>query len=182
MLVVELEQRLLEFGQLEEPVLLPARTLDGALAVGAHEDAVLVLFQIAFGVVGFLVHAVPALVGTLVAVALVVEVLPELPHGARVARLGRAHEVGVGDVKQVPYVAERRLHRVAPFLRGHPLAGRRVGHLLAVLVHAGDERHVVAVHALVAGNRVGRDRRVGGAQMRGGIHVIDRGGERIGSL
>ena len=181
-LVVELKQRLLELGQLEEPVLLAAGLLHRALAVGADELAVLVLLEVGLGVVGFLVHAVPALVAALVAVALVVEVLPELLHGAGVARLSRAHKIGVGDVEKIPHVAEGRLHGVAPFLRRHALRSGRVGNLLAMLVHAGDERHVVAVHALVTRNRVGRDGGVRRAQVRGGIHVVNGCGERIGSL
>ena len=182
MLVVELEQRLLELGQLEEPVLLAAGLLHRALAVGADELAVLVLLEVGLGVVSFLVHTIPAFVAALVAVALVVEVLPELLHGAGMARLSRAHEIGVGDVEKIPHVAESRLHGVAPFLRRHALRGGRVGDLLAMLVHAGDERHVVAIHALVARDGVGCDGGVRRAQMRCGIHVINRCGERIGSL
>ena len=72
MLVVELEQRLLELGQLEEPVLLAAGLLHRALAVGADELAVLVLLEVGLGVVSFLVHTIPAFVAALVAVALVV--------------------------------------------------------------------------------------------------------------
>ena len=127
-------------------------------------------------------HAVPALVAALVAPALVVKVLPELLHGARVARLGGAHEIGVGDVEQVPHVAERRLHGIAPGLRGHALRLGGIGHFLAMLVHARDERHVVAVHALVARDGIGGDGGVGRAQMRLGVHVINRRGERVGSL
>ena len=181
-LLVELQQRLLELGKLEEPVLLAAGLLHRAMAVGAHQLAVLVLLKVGLGVIGFLVHAVPTLVAALVAPALVEQVLPELLHGAGVARLGGAHEIGVGDVEQVPHVAERRLHGIAPGLRGHALRLGGIGHFLAMLVHTRDERHVVAVHALVARDGIGGDGGVGRAQMGLGVHVIDGRGERVGSL
>ena len=181
-LLVELEQRLLELGKLEEPVLLAGGLLHGAMAIGAHPLAVVVLLQVALGVVGLLVHAVPALVAALVAPTLVVEILPELLDGARMTRFGGAHEVGVGDVEHLPGIAEGGLHRIAPLLGLHALGRGGIGDLLAVLVHAGDESDVVAVHALVARHRVGGDRRVGGAQMRRGVDVVDGRGERIGSL
>lgn len=126
--------------------------------------------------------AVPALVGALVEVALVVEVGPEPLDGARVARLGGAHEVGVGDAEHVPRLAEGGLHRVAPGLRRHAVLGGHVGHLLAVLVHAGDEGHLAPVHALVARHGVGGDGGVGRPQVRRGVDVVDRRGERVGSL
>ena len=181
-LLIERKQLVAELGQLEEPVLLTARLLHGALAVGAHELPLVVLLKVALGVVRLLVHAVPALVAALVAPALVVELLPELLHALRVARLGGAHEVGVGDAQHVPRVAERGLHGIAPVLRGHALGGGRVGHLLAVLVHARDERDVVAVHALVARHGVGRDGGIGRAEVRGSVDVVDGSGERVGSL
>ena len=181
-LLVERQQLVAELGQLEEPVLLAARLLHGALAVGAHQFALVVLLEVALGVVGFLVHAVPAFVAALVAPALVVEVLPELLHGNGVARLGGAHEVGVGDAQHIPCVAECGLHGIAPILRGHTLVGSGVGHLLAVLVHARHERHVVAVHALVARHGVGGDGGVRRAEVRGRVDVVDGGGERVGSL
>ena len=181
-LLVERQQLVAELGQLEEPVLLAARLLHGALTVRAHELPFLVLLKVALGVVRLLVHAVPALVAALVAPALVVEVLPELLHGHGVARLGGAHEVGVGDAQHIPCVAECGLHGIAPVLRGHTLVGSGVGHLLAVLVHARHERHVVAVHALVARHGVGGDGGVRGAEVRGRVDVVDGGGERVGSL
>ena len=182
-LVVEGEELVLELGELEEPVLL-ARGLVAhrALAVGAHEFAVLVLLQIALGVVGLLVHAVPALVGALVQPALLVQIAPELLHGTGLAILGGAHEVGVVDIQRLPRIGEGRGQRVAPGLRGHAVLLGSLGDLLAVLVGAGDERHVVAVHTLVASNGVGGHRGIGGTQMRRGVDVVDGRGDAEGSL
>ena len=63
MALVEVEQRLLELAQLEEPVLLArGHELDGALAVGADELAIVVTLEVAFGVVGLLMDAIPPLI------------------------------------------------------------------------------------------------------------------------
>ena len=182
MLFVVLQQGLLELGKLEEPVFLAAGLLNRALAVGAYEFALFVLQEVAFVVVGFLVNAVPAFVGALVAVALVVQVLPELLNRFGMTGLGGANEIGVGDVEHVPAIAEGRLHGVAPILRRHTLGSCRVGDLLAVLVHTGNERHIVAVHALVARNRIGSDGGIGGTQVGCRVNVVNRSGEGIGSL
>ena len=44
-------------------------------------------------------------------------------------------------------------------LRGEPFLDRRLLHLEAVLVGAGQEEHVLAVEPLEASDRIGRDRR-----------------------
>ena len=183
MLVIEGEEFVLELGELEEPVLL-ARGLVAhrALAVGAHEFAVLVLLQIALGVVGLLMDAVPALVGALVQPAFLVQIGPELLHGARLAILSGAHEVGVVDIQRLPRIGEGGGEGIAPGLRGHAVLLGGLGDLLAVLVGAGDERHVVAVHTLVASNGVGGHRGIGGTQMRRGVDVVDGRGDAEGSL
>ncbi len=55
-------------------------------------------------------------------------------------------------------------------------------HLDAVLVGAGEEEDVVAVEPHEAGDRVGRDRLVGVADMRHAVGIGDRGGEVIVGL
>ena len=58
-----------------------------------------------------------------------------------------------------------------PVLLGGP------GHLLAVLVGAGEEEDVVADQPVPAGQGVGVDRRVGVADVGRVVHVVDRGGD-----
>ena len=181
-LLIELEQGLLEFGKLEEPVLLAGCAADGTLAVGADEFALLVLFQVAFRVVGFLVHAVPALIGALIQIALLIQVVPELLDGTLLGGLGGAHETVVGDIEHIPGIREGGDHAVAPFLGLHAVALGGFGNLLAMLVKAGDEGDVVVVHALIAGHGICRDGGVRGAQVRCRVHVVDRCGEGISSL
>ena len=73
------------------------------------------------------------------------------------------------------------VHRVAvpELARRDALALRRLGDRLAVLVGAGEEEHVLAALAHVAGQHVGRDRRVGVAQMGLAVHVVDRRGDVV---
>ena len=52
---------------------------------------------------------------------------------------------------------------------------RRLLDLLAVLIGAGQEEHVVAVQPLEPRHDIGRDRGVGVTDMRRAIHIIDRG-------
>ncbi len=59
---------------------------------------------------------------------------------------------------------------------------RGVGDRLAVLVGAGQEEHVLAALAVVARHHVGGDRRVGVAQVRGRVDVVDRRGHVEGHL
>ena len=126
--------------------------------------------------------AVPALVGALVQPAFLVQIGPELLHGARLAILSGAHEVGVVDIQRLPRIGEGGGEGIAPGLRGHAVLLGGLGDLLAVLVGAGDERHVVAVHTLVASNGVGGHRGIGGTQMRRGVDVVDGRGDAEGSL
>ena len=68
---------------------------------------------------------------------------------------------------------------VGQLLRRDPLAlGRRLDRL-AVLVGAGEEEDVLAALAHVAGEDVGRHRRVGVAEVGLGVDVVDRGGDVV---
>ena len=51
-----------------------------------------------------------------------------------------------------------------------------------MLVGAGQEEDVVAVEPHEAGDRVGRDRLIGVADMRRAVRIGDRGGDVIGGL
>jgi hypothetical protein len=63
----------------------------------------------------------------------------------------------------------------------HALALGGQGDGLAVLVRAREEEDVVAALAVVAGEHVGRDRRVRVPQVRRGVDVVDRGGDVEGA-
>ena len=90
------------------------------------------------------------------------------------AGLGGADEVVVGDVEQLPHLAEASRGAVGPFERCDALGFGGALDLQPVLVGAGEEEHVVAVLAAPPGQRVGRDRGVRRADVGHVVHVVDR--------
>ena len=121
--------------------------------------------------------AVPALVQALVHVPVVVDALHHLLHAHRVAGVGRADEEVVRDVDARHQLLETEGVAIGELLRRHPLAlgGLRDG--LAVLVGAREEEHVLAALAHMPGQDVRPDGRVRMAEVRRGVHVVDRGGD-----
>lgn len=142
--------------------------LDLATAVGA-----LAIDKVAFGELRLAWRAIVAVVGSLVEVAVVMELLHEVLDALHVARLRRADEVVVGDVEVAPQLGELRHLAVAPLLRRHAVRGSGLGDLLAMLVHAGEEEDIAPVHAGEAGGGVGRDGGVRGTDMRLAVNVVD---------
>jgi hypothetical protein len=185
-LVIEREEPVLEGGELEEVGLL-LDALERAAAVRAEVltlgAALLVcLLDLGLGEVGLLRHAVPAVVGALVEVAALQHAVPQVLDRVVLAGLGGADEVVVGDLELAPEVLEERGLGVAPLLRRHAVVGGGLCDLLAVLVHAGQELDVIACRAAEARLDVREQGAVGGAQVRGGVDVVDGGGDEVGRL
>ena len=185
-LVIELEQAVLERGELEEVGLL-LHALERTAAVGAEVLALGVVLlvglrDLGLGEVGLLGHAVPAVIGALVKVAGLLHALPEVLHGVVLALLGGADEVVVRNLELAPEVLEEGSLEVAPLLWGHAVLGRGLGDLLAVLVHAREELDVVAGCATIARLDVAEDGRVGRAQVRLGVDVVDGRGDEEARL
>ena len=61
-------------------------------------------------------------------------------HNLFVTRFGRANEVVVGQVQSLSKGFPGSREFVAIFLRGLLIGGRRLLHLLAVLIQAGQEK------------------------------------------
>ena len=103
----------------------------------------------------------------------------QLLHAALVALFGGADEVVVGEPELVPQAAELagdgggELRRRAAGLLGGALD------LLAVLVGAGEEPGVDAQRPFAPRDGVADDGRVGVAQVRPRIHVVDGRGQVI---
>ena len=169
---VEALERLLKGAEAEEPVLL---------ALPEQRDLVdragVVRAALGLGLEVGAARAVPALVEALVDVAVVVHPLDDLLHLRHVLGVGGADEEVVGPVDAPGQLAETRRVGVDQVPRGDPLRLGRQRHRLAVLVGAGEEEDVLAALAVVAREHVGGDRRVGVAEMRLGVHVVDRGGD-----
>ena len=147
-----------------EEVCLLLGVVDLAAAVGT-----LAVHQLALRPEGLAGGAVLALIGALVDVAVVVHLLEDLLHGGAVIVVGGADEPVVGDVHQLPQIqhAPLALHdAVHEGLRRHAGLLRLRLDLLAVLVGAGEEHHVIALQALIAGDGVGGHGAVGVADVQ----------------
>ena len=161
-------------GQAEEVGLLLG-VLDGPAAVGA-----LAVHQLGLRPEGLAGLAVLAHVLALVDVPVFVHLFEDLLDGGHVVVVGGADEPVVGDVHQLPQV----LH---PLLPGDDAVHERLGgdagllglvlNLLAVLVGAGEEHHVVALEPLVPGHGVGGHGAVGVADVELVRGVVDGGGD-----
>ena len=158
-----------------EEIRLLLRVVYLAAAVGA-----LAVHQLALRPEALAGGAVLALIGALVDVALLVHGLEDLLYGGAVIVVGGADKAVVGDVHQLPQVedAPLALHDVI-----HELLGGHTGFfglrfdLLAVLVGAGEEHHVIALQALVAGDGIGGHGAVAVADVQLVRGVVDRRGD-----
>ena len=118
-------------------------------------------------------RTVPALVFALVDVALIVELLENLLYGLHVALVGRADEVVVLDVHQLPELLDAVHDMIDVRLRRHAGIARLALDLLPMLIRAGQEKHVVAGLLLEAGHGVRRGRAVAVADMQVVAGVVD---------
>ena len=103
----------------------------------------------------------------------------QIVHYAGVFRVGGALEVIDLQTQHLPLSLELGGDDVAEFLGR--LAGALGGalHIDAVLVAAGGEHRMVALHGLKPLNEIRHDGGVGVANVRRGIDVVDRSGEVI---
>ena len=96
------------------------------------------------------------------------------------ARLGGADEIVVRAIEPFHHGLEARHVALDQLARRQVFLGRRLQHLDAVLVGAGEKEHVMAVEPHEAGDGVGGDRLIGVADMRRAVRIGDRGGDVIG--
>ncbi len=170
-LLVEPQQRLLVRGEGEEVVVL-LQALDRDAV-----DRAVPVHQLALGLELLAGRAVRALVGPQEDLPPVVEALDEQLDPLGVPGLGRPDEVVVGDEEPLPDLPPLRHHPVGPLLRRDAELGRRLRHVVAVLVGAGQEVDVLAAHPAVPRDQVARDDLVRGADVRLGVDVRDRRGD-----
>ncbi len=173
--LVEREQPVLPGRETEEPgrLLHPLHRRAGGAdprAVGLHR-------RFALAVERLVAHRVPAAIVAEIEIARVVDALPERLAGAVVARLGGADEVVVGDVHRARERAEVLRHLVGERFRRHAGSGSGLVYLLAVLVGAGQEEHLVRVEPHEAGEHIAGERGVGVPDMGHVVHIVDRRGD-----
>ena len=170
-LLVELEQTVGVLAGLEEVGLLVG-LVDLAAALGA-----LAVHQLAVGPEALAGLAVVADVLALVDVALLVQLGENLLAGLHVVVVGGADEAVVADVHQLPQVLDGGDDLIDVLLRSHAGVGGLVLNLLAVLVGAGQEHDVAALHPLEACQRVAGHGGVAVADVQLVAGVIDRCGD-----
>ena len=160
----------------EEEVLLLG-PLAGPLVVGAD---VVRLAQLLLVLEALAARAVPAAVlpevdrVPAVGRLRLAQARPQLQDAPAVDVLGGPDEAVVADVVPVPQRAERRRDDVAVLLLGDAPLARDPLDVLPVLVGAGQEEDVLPPEAPRARQRVGGDRRVGVADVRHVVDVVDR--------
>ena len=91
------------------------------------------------------------------------------------ALVGGADEIVIVDVHQLPQILDARNDMVDIFLRGHALVAGLALDLLAVLIGAGEEMHVVAGELLEAGHGISRRGAVGVTDVQVVAGIVDGG-------
>ena len=174
---VEIEQPLGEGGELEEIALLLDPFDRRALRTEPHPLVVEAGFALV--VIGLVAHRVPAGIFVEIDVAGRLHALPDRLRGTVMARLGGADEFVVGAIEPLHHGLEARHVALDQFARRHVLLRRRLQHLDAVLVGAGEEKYISPIKPHEAGDGVGGDGLVGVADMRRAVRIGDRGGDVI---
>ena len=108
------------------------------------------LLELALVVIGLVAHRVPAGIFVEIDVAVLLHAPPQLLASALMPLLAGADEIVVGAVERGDHVAETWRVAVGKLCRGDALLLRRLQHLDAMLVGAGQEKHVHALQAAEA--------------------------------
>ena len=166
---VEPLERLLEGGQPEEPVVLLL-----ALELDLVDRAAVAVLELGLGLEVGAARAVPALVGALVDVAVVVDALDDLADRAMCSGSVVRMKKSLVALSVARQLLEADRVAVAELARRDAELLGRLGDRLAVLVGAREEEDVLAALAHVAREHVGGDRRVRVPEMRLAVHVVDR--------
>jgi hypothetical protein len=91
------------------------------------------------------------------------------------ALLRGADEIVIGAAERLDHLLEERRVAVGKRARRQALTRRRLLHLDAVLVRAGEEIDLAAVEPLKAGNGIRSQRLIGVADMGRSVRIGDRG-------
>src|SRR5450432_1195874 len=110
------------------------------------------------------------------------EALENSLHTFLVRRIGRGGPTIVTDFKFLPKGDESRRDLIDELLGRDARLLRRLLHLLAVLIDAGEEENRVAFQPMITRDDIGEHLLVGMANVRRAVGVVDRGGdvERFG--
>ena len=143
---------------------------DRAAAVGT-----LAVDKLAFCPEGFAGCAVPAFVGTLVNISLIVKLLEDLLNLLLVRRIRGADETVIAGAHQIPDLTDHAGIPVDKFLRRH--AGFRSLDLilLTMFIRPGLKNDIITFSPFIAGDRIRQHSLIGIADMRLAGRVGNRG-------
>src|SRR5581483_3712859 len=170
---VELQQPVLEFGELEIEILFGDR-LRGPSAIRAR------IAGFRFADVEFVEDAILSGVGAFVDITVLETPVEQVLDHAGVLGVGGALEPVDLQAQDFPLPAEFLRNEIGELLRRPAGGAGGALDLLAMLVGAGGEDYrLEALHALKALDRVGGDGRIGVADVRSSVDVVDRRGEVV---
>jgi hypothetical protein len=89
-----------------------------------------------------------------------------------------ADERVIGDIKDPPKIFKMDAKLIAVLFWGNASLLRGILYFLAVLIHAGQKKNIIAALSLVPGRNVGRYGGVGVPDVRLVVDVIDWGGDK----
>ena len=170
-LLVELQQAVSVLAGLEEVGFLVG-IVDFAAAVRA-----LAVHQLAVGPEALAGLAVVADVLALIDIALLVQLGEDLLAAFHVVIVSGADKAVVADIQQLPQILDGGHDLVHILFGGDAGIGSLILDLLAVLIGAGQEHDVVALHPLEAGQRIAGHGGVAVADVQLIAGVIDGGGD-----
>ena len=124
----------------------------------------------------FLADRVVAGMGFFVELALALELGEDGADAGLVALVDGFGPAVVLDVEFLPQIGEFQGRALDEGFGRDAFLLRRLLDFLAVLVDAGEEKHLVAAQTTVAGDHVGKHLFIGVADVRGAVGVVDRGG------
>jgi len=171
------------FNVLDQPVLILAHpeeivallpVLRFALVIGTQA-----VHQLLFHVEAFAADAVESLVVAEVDVAGVIDLLEDHPYDPDMIFIGGADEVIVVDVQFRPEGPELGADAVGIGLGIDAGLLGGLGDLVAVFVRAGHEKGPVSGKLMITRQDIGEDCRIGMADVRRGIDIVNRGRDII---
>ena len=135
------------------------------------------LHQLAVGPEALAGLAVVADVLALVDIALLVQLGEDLLAAFHVVIIGGADKAVVADIQQLPQILDSSHDLVHILFGSYTGIGSLILDLLAVLIGAGQEHDVVALHPLKAGQRIAGHGGVAVADVQLIAGVVDGGGD-----
>ena len=122
----------------------------------------------------FLPFVIPTFVTSLINIIIGDKSADDFPHRRLMAILSRADEIIVGDPDLFPKTREAQDHLISKLGRWNFALLRRLDHLDAVFIRAGEKKSFVAAKTVIPGHDIGGDGCINMPQMRLAVGVVNR--------